>query len=183
MKDLVNLFIIFFRIGAFTFGGGYAMLPALQMELVEKRSWVSDEEILDYYAIGQCTPGIIAINTATFVGYKRKGLIGGIVATLGMVAPSLIIITTIAAFFKHFQDIEVVQRAFGGIRVVVAALIANTVIRMASRSIKDWLGIILFALAFLMVAIFKLSPIVAIVASSIIGIIYCRNMDFGENDI
>lgn len=114
MKDLMNLFIIFFRIGAFTFGGGYAMLPALQMELVEKRSWVSDEEILDYYAIGQCTPGIIAINTATFVGYKRKGLIGGIVATLGMVAPSLIIITTIAAFFKHFQDIEVVQRAFGG---------------------------------------------------------------------
>ena len=106
MKDLMNLFIIFFRIGAFTFGGGYAMLPALQMELVEKRSWVSDEEILDYYAIGQCTPGIIAINTATFVGYKRKGLIGGIVATLGMVAPSLIIITTIAAFLSTFRILK-----------------------------------------------------------------------------
>ena len=98
MRELLELFFIFFRIGGFTFGGGYAMLPAIQMELVEKRKWATNEEIIDYYAISQCTPGIIAVNTATFIGYKRKGVIGGIVATLGMVAPSLTIITIIASF-------------------------------------------------------------------------------------
>lgn len=183
MKDLLDIFMIFFRIGGFTFGGGYAMLPAIQMEIVDRRKWATDEEVIDYYAIGQCTPGIIAVNTATFIGYKRKGIIGGIVATLGMVAPSLLIITTIATFFQHFQDIEIVQHAFGGIRVVVAALIANTVIKMASQSIKNWLGIILFVLAFFAVAILKISPIIIIVVSAITGIIFCRNMDFKENEL
>lgn len=182
MKELLEIFMIFFRIGGFTFGGGYAMLPAIQKEFVEDRKWATDEEILDYYAIGQCTPGIIAVNTATFIGYKRKGIIGGIVATLGMVAPSLLIITTIAKFFQHFQDIQIVQHAFGGIRVVVAALITSTVINMASKSIKNWLGIILFIVAFFAVAILKLSPIVIIVLSAIAGIIACRNMDLEERD-
>ncbi|MDR7871498.1 MAG: chromate transporter [Tissierellaceae bacterium] len=172
--------MIFFRVGGFTFGGGYAMLPAIQKEFVEDRKWATYEEIIDYYAIGQCTPGIIAVNTATFIGYKRKGILGGIAGTLGMVAPSLIIITTIATFFKHFQDIQIVQHAFGGIRVVVAALIANTVIKMATQSIKDWVGIILFFISLLAVAILNTSPIIVIVAASLIGIIRCRNIDFGE---
>lgn len=175
--------MIFFRIGGFTFGGGYAMLPAIQKEFVEQRNWATGEEILDYYAIGQCTPGIIAVNTATFIGYKRKGIAGGIVATLGMVAPSLLIITTIATFFQHFQDIKIVQHAFGGIRVVVAALIVSTVINMASKSIKNWMGIILFVLAFFAVAILRTSPIIVIVISAITGIIVCRNKDFEENDL
>ena len=183
MKELFDLFMIFFRIGAFTFGGGYAMLPAIQMEFVERRKWATNEEIIDYYAIGQCTPGIIAVNTATFIGYKRKGIIGGIVATLGMVSPSLLIISTIAAFFQHFQDIKMVQHAFGGIRVVVAALIASTVINMASQSVKNWMGIILFVLAFFAIAILKTSPIIIIVISAIAGIIACRNMDFKEKDL
>ncbi len=179
LKELFDLFMIFFKIGGFTFGGGYAMLPAIQKEFVEDRDWATEEEIIDYYAIGQCTPGIIAVNTATFIGYKRKGIIGGISASLGMVAPSLIIITTIASFFKEFQDIQVVQHAFGGIRVVVAALIANTVINMASQSIKDWIGIILFILSFLVVAILNVSPIIIVATSSITGIIRCRNLDMG----
>lgn len=177
MNELLELFMIFFRIGGFTFGGGYAMLPAIQREFVDKRAWATDDEILDYYAIGQCTPGIIAINTATFIGYKRKGIIGGIVATLGMVTPSLIIITTIAAFFQHFQDIVLVQYAFGGIRVVVAALIASTVIKMASKAVENWLGIVLFLMAFILVGFANISPVIVIVISAISGIIACRNIE------
>ena len=136
LKELWNIFIIFFRMGAFTFGGGYAMLPIIQKEIVEKRNWASDEEIIDYYAIGQCTPGIIAVNTASFIGYKRKGIIGAIVATIGLVTPSLILISIIAKFFKEFQDIRSVQYAFNGIQVVVVALIAVTVKNMFKQSVR-----------------------------------------------
>lgn len=183
MKELFELFIIFLRIGASTFGGGYAMLPSIQKEFVYKKKWATDEEVMDYYAISQCTPGIIAVNTAIFIGYKRKGIIGGIVSTLGMITPSISIITIIAVFFKQFQDILIVQQAFGGIRVAVAALIVSTVINMASRTVKDWLGIILFILSFLAIAVFKISPIIAIVIAATVGIIRCRNMDFGKKDI
>ncbi|NMA84085.1 MAG: chromate transporter [Epulopiscium sp.] len=171
MRELVELFLIFARIGGFTFGGGYAMLPIIQREVVEKRNWATDEEVIDYYAIGQSTPGIIAVNTATFIGYKRKGIIGGIVATLGMIFPSMIIITTIAAFFQHFQDYAIVQHAFGGIRIAVVALIVDALIKMWDKSVKDWLGIILFALAFVVIAFFKLSPIIVIILSATIGIL------------
>ena len=112
MKQLLDLFFTFARIGGLTFGGGYAMLPILQREVVEKRKWVTNEEIMDYYAIGQCTPGIIAVNTATFIGQKCAGNIGGIVATLGVVFPSLIIITLIAAFLQNFADLAIVKNAF-----------------------------------------------------------------------
>ena len=122
MKEFLNLFMAFFRIGAFTFGGGYAMLPMLQKEVVEKYHWATEDEIMDYFAIGQCTPGIIAVNTATFVGYKTKGVLGGIVATLGIVSPSLIIITLIAAFLQNFADLAVVKYAFNGICVIVLLL-------------------------------------------------------------
>src|SRR5699024_8540591 len=115
------------------------MLPIIQEEIVNQRQWATDEEIIDYYAIGQCTPGIIAVNTATFIGYKRKGIIGALVATAGLVMPSLIIITTIAKFFTHFQDYKVVQHAFGGIQIVVIALIINAVVNMYKQSVKDWL--------------------------------------------
>ena len=109
MNKLLDLFLTFARIGGLTFGGGYAMLPMLQKEVVEKRGWASEEELMDYYAIGQCTPGIIAVNTATFVGQKTAGIAGGIIATLGVVFPSLIIITIIAAFIQNFSDLAIVQ--------------------------------------------------------------------------
>lgn len=182
MKELTQLFTIFFRIGAFTFGGGYAMLPILQEELVNKRNWATDEEMLDYYAIGQCTPGIIAVNTATFIGYKRKGIIGAIVATLGLVCPSLIIIMTIAKFFTQFQEYEIVQHAFGGIQVAVIALIINAVINMFKQSVKDSLGIIIFLIAFLMIALIQLSPIVIIFLSAVIGIFKWRNTNMKEKE-
>lgn len=170
MKELWTLFMSFFRIGAFTFGGGYAMLPIIQKEIVEDKHWATDAEVMDYYAIGQCTPGIIAVNVATFIGYKHKKLAGAIFATLGVVTPSLLIITTIAAFFQHFQDYPVVQHAFGGIRIVVIALILQTVVKMWKQSIKNWIGIGLFALSFLFIAFTSFSPIFIIVLSGIIGV-------------
>ena len=177
MKELLNIFGIFFRMGAFTFGGGYAMLPILQEEIVHKRNWATDDEIIDYYAIGQCTPGIIAVNTATFIGYKRKGIIGAIVATFGLVTPSIIIISVIAKFFKEFQEYEIVQHAFNGIQVVVVALITITVINMYKQSVKDNYGIGFFIAAFIIVGFLKLSPIIVVVASAIIGILKFRNRE------
>ncbi|QUH19215.1 chromate transporter [Alkaliphilus sp. B6464] len=183
MKDLWELFTMFFRIGAFTFGGGYAMLPIIQNEVVEKRKWATDDEIIDYYAIGQCTPGVIAVNTATFIGYKKKGVIGGIAATLGVVLPSLMIITIIATFFKHFQDYKVVQYAFGGIRVGVVALIANTVIKMLKQTVKDRIGIAIFISAFLIIAFIDISPIVVIVMAALVGILKGKNVEVKEDNI
>lgn len=174
MKELWKLFIVFCRIGGFTFGGGYAMLPIIQKEVVEKNKWATDEEVIDYYAIGQCTPGIIAVNTATFIGYKLRGIPGAIAATAGMVFPSIIIITTIAAYFRHFQDYPIVRHAFGGIRAAVSALILNTVIKMWNTSVKDWLGILIFGVAFLAVAFLKVSPIIVVVISGTLGILAMR---------
>lgn len=162
--------------GSFTFGGGYAMLPIIQEEIVNKRNWATDEEILDYYAISQSTPGIIAINTATFIGYNQKGIIGAIVSTLGMVTPSIIIITSIATFFKNFQSYIVVQHALKGIRVVVAALILKAVLRMYKDAVKDWLGILLFIISFLLIVLLNITPIIVIVASAIIGILRFKSI-------
>lgn len=169
MKDLLELFLVFARIGGFTFGGGYAMLPIIQKEVVEKKKWATDDEIVDYYAIGQCTPGIIAVNTASFIGYKRKGIAGSVFATLGMVFPSLLIITMIAMFFEHFQDYPLVQHALGGIRVAVTALITHTIIKMWKQSVKNWIGILLFVFSFITVAFTTISPIIIIIIGGIIG--------------
>ena len=137
MNVLIHLFMAFARIGAFTFGGGYAMLPMLQKEVVEKYHWATEDEIMDYYAIGQCTPGIIAVNTATFVGYKTAGIPGAVFATLGMITPSIIIITVIAACLKNFADLPVVKHAFNGIRAAVCILILNAVTKLAQKSLVD----------------------------------------------
>lgn len=171
MKELLALFLVFARMGAFTFGGGYAMLPIIQREIVEKKKWATDDEVIDYYAIGQCTPGIIAINVATFIGYRRRGIPGAIVSTLGMVFPSFLIITIIAAFFTHFQDYAVVQHAFSGVRIVVVALIIQTIIKMWKQSIKNWIGIVLFGVSFLVIAFTSLSPIYVIIFSAVVGIV------------
>ncbi|MGL4736162.1 MAG: chromate transporter [Cellulosilyticaceae bacterium] len=174
MKVLLELFLVFARIGGFTFGGGYAMLPLMQREIVEKRGWATDEEVLDYYAIGQVTPGIIAVNTATFIGYKLKGLVGGIVATLGMVTPSIVIITLIAMFFENFMDYEIMQRAFGGIRVVVVALIAHTVYQMAKKAMKDRLSHILFWGSLVILICINISPVWVVIAGAVIGMMSTR---------
>lgn len=151
-KSLLQLYWSFFKIGGLTFGGGLSMLPMLERELVENRKWVKSEELLDIYAIGQCTPGIIAVNTATFIGYKREKVTGGIIATLGMISPSLIIILIIAAFLNNFLDNVWVSHAMMGVRAVVCALLSNTVITLGKKTLKSlvaWIiAIIILALAF-----------------------------------
>lgn len=174
MKELWEFFIVFARMGGLTFGGGYAMLPILQKEVVEKRGWATEAELLDYYAIGQCTPGIIAINTATFIGYKRRGIAGGIAATLGVVFPSFVIISVIAAFLSHFADIKLVQDAFWGIRISVCLLILDAVRKFMKKSVVDKVSLVLFLLVFFGVVMSDLSPVEFILASGAAGLIVKR---------
>lgn len=174
MRDLWDLFLTFCRIGGLTFGGGYAMLPMLQKEVVENRKWATEEKIMDYYAVGQCTPGIIAVNTATFVGYNNRGVLGAIAATSGVVFPSLVIIMIIAAFISNFADLAIVQQAFAGIRVAVGVLVLNAIIKLWKSGVKDVVGIIIFAVTFVVSLIFSLSPVYVVIGAIIVGILAGR---------
>lgn len=170
IKELFALVVSFFKIGIMTFGGGYAMLPMLQRELVENRKWVTEEEILNYFAIGQCTPGVIAVNTATFVGYKRRKIPGAIFATIGVVLPSMIIITVIAAVLSNFAHIPAVQHAFAGIRIAVSALIVASVIKLIKTNVKSIAQIIIAVAAFVLVAVFGQNPVFAVIGAAVAGL-------------
>lgn len=172
MKKLFSLFLVFARIGGLTFGGGYAMLPMLKAELCDNRDWVTNEELINYYAIGQCAPGIIAVNTATFVGYKIKGIWGAIFAVLGIIFPSLVIITVVAAFLNNLFELEIVKYAFNGIKVAVAALVAVAIINLFKSGVKDILGIILFIFSFAISFIFNTNPIYIIIIGIVVGMIF-----------
>ena len=169
MRTLIKLFLAFAKIGAVTFGGGYAMLPILQRDIVNKNAWVTNAELMDYFAIGQCTPGVIAVNTATFVGYKQKGILGGIFATLGVIFPSIIIITIIAAFVTNFADIPMVKYAFNGIRVCVCVLIFNSILKLKSGALSDKFSYFIFALVFCASFFFKISSAILVLVSGLIG--------------
>lgn len=171
LKNYLRLFLTFARIGGFTFGGGYAMLPLLQREVVEKYGWTTEEELMDYYAVGQCTPGVIAVNVATFIGKKLYGIPGGIIATLGVVAPSVIIITLIAALISNFFENEYVIHALGGIRAVVCALIAQAVIKMTKTGVKDWVGAVIFVATLAVLLVFSISPIIVVACAIALGLI------------
>ena len=171
LKLLWNLYRTFFGLGAITFGGGYAMLPLLQRTVVKKYGWATDDELLDYYAIGQCTPGIIAVNTATFIGYKQCGVLGGVIATLGIISPSLIIISAIAALLRNFMDIVWVQHAFAGIRIAVSALIISTLIGMIRKGVRAPLQIALCIAAFVLVACFKTPVTYIVLAAALTGVL------------
>jgi len=172
MKTLIEMFLIFARIGGFTFGGGYAMLPMLQREVVENKKWATQEELMDYYAIGQCTPGIIAVNVATFVGYKEKGFFGAVFSTLGVITPSVIIVGIIAMFISNFQDLTAVQYAFSGIRAAVVALIASSVIKLFKKSVIDGVTGLIFISITLLSFFTDISPIIFIAVSGVIGLCY-----------
>ena len=171
MKILLDMFITFAKIGVMTFGGGYAMLPILQREVVDNKDWATEEELMDYFAIGQCTPGVIAVNTATFIGQKKKGIIGGIIATLGVVFPSIIIISLLAGVIEAYSHIGWVKDAFGGIRVCVCVLIFNAVIKLSKKSIINLPTFLIFIVVALGSCFTNLSPIVFVVSSAIIGIV------------
>ena len=171
MEFLFKLFLTFAKVGVITFGGGYAMLPMLQKEVVEKYKWVTEDEVLDYFAIGQCTPGIIAVNTATFVGQKQKGISGGIFATLGMVFPSLVIISLLAGVIEAFSDIALVQHAFGGIRVCVCVLIFNAVVKLYKKAVVDKVTLAIFLAVALGAYFTAVSPVVFVVIAAVLGIV------------
>ena len=170
LKLLGSLFLSFAKIGVLTFGGGYAMLPMLQREVVETHGWATEEELADYYAIGQCTPGVIAVNTATFIGRKLGGVLCSAAATLGVVFPSLVIITVIAAVLQNFAGLPPVRNAFAGIRVCVCALILNAVVKLWKKAVVDVPTALIF-LSVLALAVFtKLSPVVFVVAAALAGV-------------
>lgn len=171
MKEYLDLFLIFARIGAVTFGGGYAMLPILQKEIVQTRGWASDEEIMDYYAISQCTPGIIAVNTAIFIGYKCKKEMGALCAALGMVFPSIVIILVIAMFLSNIMSYSLVQMAFSGVRVAVGVLVVNATVTLFKKGVVDKSTLIIFVIVFLILMFTSLSPIPVVVGSALIGIL------------
>ena len=171
MKLLLKLFAVFAKVGVMTFGGGYAMLPILQREVVEKQKWASEEELMDYFAIGQCTPGIIAVNTATFIGQKNKGVLGGIFATLGLVFPSLVIISLLAGVIEAFSHIVWVQHAFGGIRICVCVLIVNAVIKLFKKAVIDKFSFAVFLAVALAAFFTDLSPVIFVLVAAVLGVV------------
>ena len=179
MNIYADLFLTFAKVGLMTFGGGYAMLPILQREVVDNKGWATEEELMDYFAIGQCTPGVIAVNTATFIGQKNKGVPGGILATLGVVFPSLVIISLLAGVITAFSHLAWVSHAFGGIRVCVCILILNAVVKLLKKAVIDVPTAILFAAVALGSYFTPLSPVVFVVAAGAAGIVL-RSLGVGK---
>lgn len=172
--QLIHLYFTFFKIGAVTFGGGLAMLPILERTLIDKLKWTTKDELMDYYAIGQITPGIIAVNVATFIGFKQQKILGGVVATAGVVSPSLIIITVIAYFLETFSDIVWIQKALAGINIAVAALLTSILWRFIKEAVKSWnriIGILLVLIAFILLLFLECPSPIVIIGGALFGII------------
>ena len=175
-KTLAELYGVFFKIGAVTFGGGMAMLPIIERELAVKRDWATSEELLDYFTLSQSLPGLISANISIFLGYKRAGKIGGIVAPLATITPSVIVITIIAACLENFSSIPIIQKALSGINTGVAAMLTYTVVNFGKKTVTDLFGILLFAAAFVMLFFFKVNTLWIILFGTLAGIFYtcCR---------
>ena len=174
MKLLLELFLAFAKVGVMTFGGGYAMLPILEREIVENKGWATREELMDYSAVGQCTPGVITVNTATFIGYRTAGTLGGVFATLGVVFPSVVIITLIAGVLTNFAELPVVKSAFAGIRVCVCVLIFNAVVKLWKGAVPDKAALALCLFVFILSVFLDISPIVFVVLCGAAGILFTR---------
>lgn len=170
---LKKLFSIFFKIGAFTFGGGYAMLPLIQKEVVDKQKWMKEEEILDVFAIAQSVPGVIAINSAIFIGKRVAGTAGAISAALGVILPSFFIILVLASFLIKYRDNEILDKVFTGIRAASAALILLAAIKMAKKAATNKWGIAIAIVAFTIIVVFDVHAIWAVIIGASYGIIHC----------
>ncbi len=177
LKTLWQLFFTFFKIGAFTFGGGYAMIPLIQKEAVEKKAWVTDDDILEIIAIAESTPGPVAINSATFVGYRTCGILGAVCATFGVVLPSFVIILAISYVLKEFQELKPVQYAFNGIRVGVLALLFKALWNMYKKSPKGWVAYVVMAAAFVLTAFLKISIFPVLIGCAVFGLVTSYSME------
>lgn len=182
-REYFDLFTVFFKIGAFTFGGGLAMLPVLERDLIKKRAWLSHEQLIDYYAIGQSTPGIIAVNVATFVGYNRKKILGSIVATTAIVLPSVIVITLLAMFLENFADIVWVQKALRGINVSVAVLLLHAVWSFGKKTIIDAATFFIALCSFISMVFFNVPGYIIVIISALLGLVFrYRPVSFSKGD-
>ena len=176
MKELLELYFAFLRIGAVNFGGGYAMLPLLEEDLVKKKGWVTTDDLMDYFAIGQCTPGVIALNVSTFIGNKKKGIAGAVAATTGFLTCPVIFILVISMCLTNFADLPIVQNAFAGIRVCVCVLILEAVMRLWKKAFVVKPAFVIYAVIFLLMAFGGFLPVkvpaaVLVVAAGIAGIL------------
>jgi chromate transporter len=169
---LLEIFSIFFKVGAFTFGGGFAMIPIIQQEIVSKKNWIKDEDFIDIISIAQSSPGPIAVNISTYVGYKIKGFTGAVVATLGTVMPSFIIILFIAMFFYQFNDNIIIQKIFSGIRPAVVALILSAIYSLVRKSHFNYLHLLIALATALIIAFTDVNPIYMIIIGIIISITF-----------
>ena len=171
-KRILTLFLTFFKIGAFTFGGGYAMIPLIQREIVKKHGWMTDEDMLDIFAIAESTPGPIAINSATFVGWRVAGFWGATLATTGVVLPSFVIILLISFLLQNFADLDAVKYAFFGIRAGVLALLVKAVWTMYKKNKKSAMGYVIMVAAFIATAIFNVPVILVVIGCALTGLIF-----------
>jgi chromate transporter len=169
MKEYLELLLTFIKIGATTFGGGYAMIPVLDRELIRGKNWITMDEVMDYYTIAQVTPGIIAVNVSTFVGYKRKGFSGGVIATLGFILPGVTLMTIISLFISRFAEYTTVQHALSGIRVAMGALILDTAIKLAKGIFNNAKSVVIFIIAFALSALLQASPVYVVLGAGILG--------------
>jgi len=174
LREYLELLWAFIVIGATTFGGGYAIIPALERELIKKRGWISMDEVLDFYTIAQITPGVIAVNIATFVGCKRKGVFGGAVATIGLILPGVCLMMLVSLFVKRFAEYPLVQRALVGIRLAVCALILDTSIKLFKGFFKNYRAVIISVIAFVLSAVFSVSPVYIILGAGFAGFLLFR---------
>ena len=174
MRALLRIYCAFFRVGALTFGGGYSIIPMLEKEAIDRYHWLTKEELLDFFDVSQCIPGIIASNMAIMVGNKARGVSGAVTAAFGVISPSILIIMIIAAFLKNFSHLAIVQNAFWGIRVVVAALIVSVIINMLKTGVIDKVTAAIFVAVFLCATLLPLSPIWYVVGAALCGLIVSR---------
>jgi len=176
LKEYSQLLLTFLKLGCITFGGGYAMIPVVERELIRKKGWVTMEEVMDYYTIAQITPGIIAVNLSTFIGCRKKGMLGGTIATIGFVFPGAALVILAAFFIRNIEEYPAAVHAFTGIRIAVGALILDTVIKMAKGIFKDPAAIVIYLIAFALSFIWGVSPMIVVLGSGIAGLFVYRSV-------
>ncbi|MDR0447506.1 MAG: chromate transporter [Treponema sp.] len=169
MKEYLELIWTFIKIGASTFGGAYVLVPVLERELIRGKGWITMDEVMDYYTISQVTPGIIAVNVSTFVGYERKGFPGGVIATLSFIFPGVTLMTVISLFISRFAEYPAVMQAFAGIRVAVGALILDAVLKLAKGFYKNVKSLVIFIIAFALSALAGVSPVYVVLGAGLLG--------------
>lgn len=174
MKEYIEIFVTFLKMGIMTFGGGYAMIPVVERELIKKRGWITMDEVMDYYTIAQITPGIIAVNLSTFVGYKKKGPLGGTLTTIGFILPGISLIMLAAFFIRNVEEYPVVIHAFAGVRIAVGALILDTVVKMVKGIFTDWKALVIYVTAFVLSVVWGISPMIIVLAAGLAGLFIYR---------